>query len=200
MKEKQILKFNKEQVQYLILFHIKKNPYITQRECGKLIGRAVSVVNQELACLEEAGLIQKKYHTSKTIFYYLTSLGEKRLADLQIKYLSSIIQTNEMVIKQFADFKTKLKEQNVRFILLLGEKQDINILDYFLVRIDNSLKIQACLTIKEDDSSKEIFEELNKKIAAYRYDGLVTTSRFFLDEKNKEGIDVIKEKIKIFVL
>lgn len=196
MKKKQLLKFNKDIIQYLILYHIKDNPYITQRECGLLVNRAVSVINQALSQYEQDGLIQKKYHTTKTIFYYLTPTGEKQLASLQVLYLQSIMEINQLVMAQFSSFEKQIKDNTIRFVLLVGEKVDINLLEYFLPKIGTSLKVESSIVLNNE---KENIHILSKKLNAYHYDAILTTKRNFQDEKWKFVYEALQEKIRVII-
>lgn len=189
MKQYQFFKLNNKQVQYLILYHIKQNAYITQRECGKLVQRAVSVINEHLTNYEQEGLIQKKYHTSKTIFYYLTKKGEEELSKLQLTYLNSVINMNQSTLDQFQDFQRYLKDYNVHTALLIGEEQDIVVLDYFLPMINSQIKIEKKLILKEKDQMNAFINEINKIVISTHFDAIITTPNIIQDEK---WADIIK--------
>lgn len=106
--------------EYMILDMIEKNPKITQREMSKLIGIAVSMVNDYLEEFEKKGLVKKKKYSTKTVEYLITKKGIERKKVLNIGYLNSTKDLYFQAKENFEKFLALVKIKGFTNVLLYG--------------------------------------------------------------------------------
>ncbi len=106
--------------EYMVLDLIEKNPKITQREMSKLIGVAVSMINDYLEEFEKKGLIKKKKYSTKTVEYLITKKGTEKKKVLNIGYLNSTKDLYFQAKENFEKFLAQVKDKGFNNILLYG--------------------------------------------------------------------------------
>lgn len=106
--------------EYMVLDLIEKNPKITQREMSKLIGVAVSMINDYVEEFEKKGLIKKKKYSTKTVEYLITKKGTEKKKVLNIGYLNSTKNLYFQAKENFEKFLAQVKDKGFNKILLYG--------------------------------------------------------------------------------
>jgi DNA-binding MarR family transcriptional regulator len=152
MSDKSFFKTTNLYKEYIILDLIGKNKDITQRELGKHLGVAVSMVNSMLDSIEELGFIKRKKYTSKTVEYILTKKGNERKKFLNIGYLSSAQKLYDSAKENIEIFIDLLEIKDVKEIILYGAGEVCEILlNSILSRTKRNLVV---LGIIDDDQEK----------------------------------------------
>jgi FlaA1/EpsC-like NDP-sugar epimerase len=164
----------------MILDMIEKNPNITQREMGKAIGIAVSMVNDYLDQYENDKLIKRKKHSTKTVEYFVTKNGSERRKLLNIWYLKSsndiYIQAKDNIIR----FLNQIIDKGFKKILLYGAGEVAEIM-LQVMNADDRIPLEVLAII--DDNKSRIgdklvnlpiitINELNK----FNHDGIMISS------------------------
>lgn len=164
----------------MILDMIEKNPNITQREMGKAIGIAVSMVNDYIDKYEKAKLIKRKKHSTKNVEYFVTKNGSERRKLLNIWYLKSsndiYIQAKDNIIR----FLNQIIDKGFKKILLYGAGEVAEIM-LQVMNADDRILLEVVAII--DDNKSRIgdklvnlpiitINELNK----FNHDGIMISS------------------------
>jgi FlaA1/EpsC-like NDP-sugar epimerase len=159
---------------------IEKNPNITQREMGKAIGIAVSMVNDYIDKYEKAKLIKRKKHSTKNVEYFVTKNGSERRKLLNIWYLKSsndiYIQAKDNIIR----FLNQIIDKGFKKILLYGAGEVAEIM-LQVMNADDRILLEVVAII--DDNKSRIgdklvnlpiitINELNK----FNHDGIMISS------------------------
>lgn len=138
--------------EFMILDLIEKDPHITQREIGKTIGVAVSMVNSYIDDYEKKGLIKRKKHSTKTVEYFVTKKGVDRKKLLNISYLKNtqiLYDSARENIEQFLD-QLEIKGKNSLFLYGAGEVAEILLHTIF----SSDKKRLSILGVIDDDIRK----------------------------------------------
>ena len=187
--------FFKPTIQYrkfLILDSIDKNRDITQRELGKEVGVAVSMINSYLNDYEKEGLIKKSYQSTKTVYYYLTKKGIEKKKVLNIGYLNSSLDVYNKAKKNIIDFLDQIVKKGFKEIILYGAGEVAEIL-LQTITFNNEIPLNVICVIddninkqgKKIVSSEIISLEIVKDI---KHDGILISSY----TNNKKIIEKLK--------
>ena len=166
--------------EFMILDLIEKNKDITQREISNSIGVAVSMVNNYLDEYEQDGYIKRKYHSTKTIEYFVTKKGAERKKVLNISYLSDSLKVYKSAKENIFIFLNQIIEKGFKRILLYGAGEVAEILLQSIVS-DEDIPIEV-LAVIDDDSNKLGNFLVNTKIIAlseiydFVHDGILIAS------------------------
>ena len=137
----------------MILDLIEKNKNITQREIGESIEVAVSMINNYLDEYEEKGLIKRKYHSTKTVEYFVTKKGVERKKLLNIRYLKDSQIVYQSAKNNIISFLNQIVDKGFKKILLYGAGEVAEILLQPIV-LDKNIPIKV-LAIIDDDINKQ---------------------------------------------
>ncbi len=166
--------------EFMILDLIEKDANITQRQISKIIGVAVSMVNQYLDSYEKSGLIKKKKHSTKTVEYFVTKKGMERRKVLNISYLNASLKIYKSAKENIVEFLDLVIDKGYENILLYGAGEVAEILLQTIL-IDSQIPINV-LAIIDDDKTKQGKILVNTKIIRldsindYIYDGILISS------------------------
>lgn len=166
--------------EFMILDLIEKDPNITQREIGKAIGVAVSMVNSYLDDYEKKGLIKRKKHSTKSVEYFVTKKGLELKKLLNISYLSAAQKIYINAKENIISFLSNLVSNNIVKVLFYGAG---NVAEIILQTIKNEkidmIKVEAII---DDDITKQGRKLLDYPILSYDdinmfdYDGIFISS------------------------
>ena len=164
----------------MILDLIKKNCNITQREIGKYIDAAVSLVNSYLDTYEKQNLIKKIKKTKKTVKYILTNKGNQIRNLLNIKYLKSSFEVYSNAKKNIITFFDQLIEKGFSRVLLYGAGDVARILLKVLKESEYS-KLEILYVIDDDEEKQNSYLYHvrimpNKIINEIKHDGIMISS------------------------
>lgn len=166
--------------EFMILDLIEKNSKITQREIAVAIGVAVSMVNSYLDEYESRGLINRKYRSTKTVEYFVTSKGLERRKLLNIWYLQSAHSVYFSAKDNIIAFLNQIIDKGFKKILLYGAGEVAEIMLQVLHE-NKSVPIEVFAVI-DDDERKQGKSIVNtpiiaiNQIAEYQYDGIFLSS------------------------
>ena len=166
--------------EYMILDMIEKNPNITQREMGKTIGIAVSMINEYLNIYEKDKLIKREKHSTKTVEYFITKKGRERRKLLNIWYLKSsnniFIQAKDNIIS----FLNQIIDKGFKKIILYGAGEVAGIM-LQVMNDDNQIPLEVVGVI--DDNKDRVGDKLVNipiitldEIIKYNHDGIMISS------------------------
>lgn len=148
--------------EFLILDLIEKNKDITQREISDSIGVAVSMVNNYLDEYEQKGCIKRKYHSPKTVEYFVTRKGIERKKILNISYLNESLMVYKFAKENIVTFLNQIIENGFKRILLYGGGEVAEIL-LQTIAFDKNIPIEV-LAVIDDDRNKQDNYLVNYKI------------------------------------
>ena len=177
--------------EYMILDMIEKNHNITQREIGKTIGIAVSMVNDYINEYEKKGLLKRQKINSKTVEYYITKKGLERRRLLNLEFLSSSQKLYNVAKLNIEQYLINVYHKGYRNILLYGAGE---VAELFLQSLKgmNMLDFEVKAVIDDDLRKHEKFlidtciVSLDKGLLM-DYDGILISSY-----NNRE---IMKEKL-----
>ncbi len=166
--------------EFMILDLIEKDSNITQREISKAINVAVSMVNNYLNEYEEEGLIIRKKYSSKTVEYFITLKGKKRIKLLNVNYLNASQKLYNSAKENIEEFLNQIESKGFKKILLYGAGEVAEILLQTIAsNKDIGLDVLAVIDDDLNKQGKELvnrviipIEELNK----YEIDGILISS------------------------
>lgn len=188
----------------LLLQHIEEYPNTTQKEIGKVIDGAASMVNVYMDRLEEDGYLIRDYKSTKMVDYNITPKGIKRKNFLAITYFHELLELYRLAEENIEKFLINLENKGYKDILIYGGGEVAEtILGMLKNRKDKPLKV---LAIIDDEGEKQGSEMLGykiinrKQIKNYKEDAIVITSYTFEDDirENLEEIDYPGDKVERF--
>jgi FlaA1/EpsC-like NDP-sugar epimerase len=143
--------------EFIILDMIEKNPNVTQREIGKELKVAVSMINMYIDTLENEKKIYREYISSKEVHYHVTKYGIERRKLLNIEYFQSSLHLYESAKSNLITFVNHLVQKKFKYILLYGAGEVAEFLIHgFLLNEDTNIEIVAII----DDDPKKIGSSL----------------------------------------
>ena len=157
--------------EFMILDLIEKNANITQREIGKTIGVAVSMVNGYLDEYEKKGFIKRKYHSTKTVEYNITKKGLEQRKLLNIRYLKSSHMVYLSAKDNIVAFLAQIADRGFHKILLYGAGEVAEIMLQSMV--DDFFVLIEAIAVIDDDLAKQ-----GKKIVGLPIIGIDDIGRF----------------------
>ncbi|XMB72259.1 winged helix-turn-helix transcriptional regulator [Mycoplasmatota bacterium WC30] len=166
--------------EYMILDLIEKNKDITQRKMSDNIGVAVSMVNNYLDEYEQKRYIRRKYHSTRTVEYFVTKKGAERKKVLNISYLNASLKVYNSAKENIVVFLNQIIKKGYKRILLYGAGEVAEILLQTLT-INKEIPIDV-LAIIDDDSIKQNHKLVNCKIISLdsidkiSHDGILISS------------------------
>jgi len=164
----------------MILDLIEKNKNITQREIGESIEVAVSMINNYLDEYEEKGLIKRKYHSTKTVEYFVTKKGVERRKLLNIQYLKDSQIVYQSAKNNIISFLNQIVDKGFKKILLYGAGEVAEII-LDVIKGETKIPLQA-LAVIDDDENKTNHKIVNTKIInisqinEFEHDGILISS------------------------
>ena len=166
--------------EFAILDLIEKNSKVTQREMSNALDIAVSMVNSYLDDYEEMGYIERVYHSTKSVEYFVTKKGQERRKILNIGYLQSAQELYNSAKINIETFLIQLNDKGFKNILLYGAGE---VCEIMLQTIVTSKVIKLKVLGLVDDDVKKIGNKLlgttiisRKKIPTIAHDGLLISS------------------------
>ncbi len=166
--------------EYLILDLIEKDSKTTQRTMSDSIGVSVSMINAYLESYEKKGYINRKYHSTKTVEYFVTKKGIERRKLLNIWYLQSSHSVYTSAKNNITLFLKQIIHNGFKNILLYGAGE---VAEIMLLSINNDanlpLKVKAVI---DDDVDKQNQTVVNipiislDKIEDFDFDGILVSS------------------------
>ena len=170
----------------LLLQHIEANPDTTQKEMGRIIGAAPSMVNNYLNEHEKDHYIKREYISAKRLKYIITSDGLKRKNFLLITYLHELLKLYSLAEDRVESFLKGLENEGYTRILLYGAGEVAEtILGIVRGRDDGLLDVVAIIDDNEERKKKTLlgFKIIGREdIEEYEHDVVVITSYTFEDE------------------
>lgn len=147
----------------ILLQEIEKNPSITQKELGSIIGGAApSMVNVYIKELEEEKYLKREYISTKTVNYKITPEGIKRKNYLLIVYMRELLGLYHLAKNNVEEFLSKVEEKGYKNLLLYGAGEVAEtIIGVIRDRENSTLNILAVI---DDDKEKQGKEILGYKI------------------------------------
>ncbi|MDP3385843.1 MAG: winged helix-turn-helix transcriptional regulator [Eubacteriales bacterium] len=163
-----------------LLQHIESKFDCTQKELSEVVGAAVSMINQYINRLEEQGMITRKYHSPKTVHYFITPEGLKRKNYLLITYTKELLDLYKLAKSNVKSYIFEVKDKHYQKILLYGAGEVAEtILSVLRDTEENALQVVAII----DDDQEKIGRTLmgypiisSKDIDDYKHDVIVVTS------------------------
>ncbi len=187
--------------EFLILDLIEKNPKITQRMMSDTIGVAVSMINAYLETYEKQGLINRKYHSTKTVEYFVTKKGIERRKLLNIWYLQSSHGVYMSAKNNITMFLNQIIDRGFKNILLYGAGE---VAEIMLQSMNDDEKLPLTVeAVIDDDLNKHNQIIVNKRIISihdihnYDVDGILVSSYKHHETLNRKlaALNYPKDKI-----
>jgi len=185
----------------MLLEYIEANPDTTQKELGKVIGSATSMVNTYLDEYESSGYVKRQYISSKTVRYIITPKGLIRKKYLKISYLQELINLHCLAQSGIEEFLRTVYEKGFKNILLYGAGEVAEIiLSVIRENKDIGLQIQALV----DDNLEKRGTQLlgypvisRMDIKKYDHDGVLISSYAYEDiiAKQLDRLGYSKDKV-----
>ena len=167
----------------MILEYVDNNPDTTQKELGKAIGAATSMINAYIEEYEMNGYVKREYITSKKVKYHVTPKGQKRKNYLNVTYIQELMDLHKLAKSGVEDFLRKVSKKGFSSILLYGAGEVAEIiLNVVRGSDDVDLEIKA---IVDDDLEKRGTELLGYPVISkvdikkYKHDGVLVSSYTF---------------------
>ncbi len=160
----------------LILDLIEKNKNITQRQMSDVLGSSVAMTNNYLGEIEERGLLEREYISTKEVIYHITDKGKERRKYLSIVYLNESQKMYDSAKEELLKFVEDIKEKGFKKILLYGAGE---VAEIFLNAIKDEIEVLAVI---DDDESKQGKELVNtsiisrNEIVKYEHDAILISS------------------------
>lgn len=187
--------------EYMILDMIEKNPNITQREMAKVIGIAVSMINDHLDQYEKNSLIKRKKHSTKNVEYFVTKKGTERRKLLNIWYLKSSHEIYLSAKDNISVFLNQIIDKGFKKILLYGAGEVAEII-LGVMNDDNNIPLEVVAVI--DDNKNRQGEKLVNlpiitldEIDNYDHDGIMISSYTHHETINNHLISIKYPQHKI---
>jgi len=185
----------------MILNYIEQNPDTTQKELGKEIGAAASMVNAYLDEYESHGYIRREYITSKTVNYHITPKGLKRKNFLNISYLEQLMDLHKLAREGVENYLQEISKKGFKKILLYGAGEVAEII-LGVIKFGSSVDLDI-IAVVDDDLEKRGKEILGYPIISavdikkYEHDGIFISSYTYEDIIKQQLIKKGYEKEKI---
>ncbi len=190
--------------EFLILDLIEKDPNITQRVMSDAIGVSVSMINSYLESYEKEGYILRKYHSTKTVEYYVTKKGIERRKLLNIWYLQSSHGVYMSAKNNIIMFLNQIIERGFKNILLYGAGEVAEIM-LQTMNDDQTLPLKVLAVIDDDIGKKnQVIVNLPvisiEDISKYNIDGILVSSykHHIAIHQHLKNINYPEEKIVNF--
>lgn len=136
--------------QLRLLIEIERNSELTQKELGKLIGAAPSMVNLYLNDFEDKGYIKKEQISPKNIKYRVTKEGLTRKDYLLVDYIHEILGLYDTARVEIEKYIRSLQKLGLKKIILYGSGVVANTFLWVLRDAKNSgLSVSA--VVDDDD-------------------------------------------------
>lgn len=132
-----------------VLDLIEKNQNITHLSLSDVLNSSVAMTNNYLTEFEKAGLLERKYNSTKDVEYLITKKGRERRKYLQIIYLDESQKMYDRAKRELVKFIQDIKEKGFNKILLYGAGE---VAEIFLNTIQNQIEV---LAIIDDDTNKQ---------------------------------------------
>ncbi len=185
----------------MLLEYIEKHPDTTQKELGKIIGSAASMINLYLDEGEAKGYLKREYLSSKTIKYHITAKGKKRKNYLNISYMQELINYYMLAKKELEDFLLNATSKGYHKIILYGAGE---VCEIILTTLKNSTKLNITIpAIIDDDLEKRGKEIENIPIISkvdldkYPHDAIFISSYTYEEQIAKELKNIGYEEDRI---
>lgn len=183
-----------------LLQHIETKHDCTQKELSEVVGAAVSMINQYINALEEKGLIFRKYHSLKTVHYFVTSEGLKRKNYLLITYTKELLDLYKLAKSSVKSYIFEVKDKHYQEILLYGAGEVAEtILSVLRDTEENGLQVVAVIDDDQNKIGKTMMGYLiisPQDIKSYKHDVIVVTSYAYedaiLENLEKIGCDMTR--------
>lgn len=185
----------------MILEIIEKKPVTTQKEIGKEIGAAASMVNAYLDDYESHGYIRREYITSKTVNYHITPKGLKRKNFLNISYLEQLMDLHKLAREGVENYLQEISKKGFKKILLYGAGEVAEII-LGVIKFGSSVDLDI-LAVVDDDLEKRGKQIVGYPIISavdikkYDHDGIFISSYTYEDIIKQQLIKKGYEKEKI---
>lgn len=167
----------------ILLQEIEKNPSITQKELGNIIGAAPSMVNVYIKELEEEKYLKREYISTKTVNYKITPEGVKRKNYLLIVYMRELLGLYHLAKNNVEEFLLKVEGIGYKNLLLYGAGEVAETI-IGVIRDKEETKVNV-LAIIDDDVEKQGKEMMGYRVIAvdeigeYEHDAIIVTSYTF---------------------
>jgi DNA-binding MarR family transcriptional regulator len=201
MKENGFFLPTQKYKELMILNYIEQNPDTTQKELGKAIGAAASMINTYIDEYESSGYVKREYITSKTVKYHITPKGLKRRNFLNISYLEQLMDLHKLAREGVELFLKTVSERGFKKILLYGAGEVAEII-LGVIKFNSEVDINIVFVVDDDleKRGKEILgypiitsAEINK----HEHDGIFISSYTFEDIIKQQLIKKGYDKSKI---
>lgn len=190
--------------EFLILDLIEKDSNITQRAMSKALGVAVSMVNNYLVEYEQKGYITRKYHSTKTVEYFITKTGSERRKLLNIWYLKSSHKVYASAKDNIISFLNQIIIKGFKKIFFYGAGEVAEII-LQVMNDDNEIPLEVVAVIDDDPKKQKTFLANHSiiglgDISKFAHDGILISSYKNHEEINRKlaAIKYPKEKIIYF--
>ena len=144
----------------VLLQEIEKDPSITQKELGNVIGAAPSMVNVYIKELEEQNYLNREYISTKTVNYRITPEGIKRKNYLLIVYMRELLALYYLAKNNVEEFLSKVQQKGYKNLLLYGAGEVAETI-VGVIRDSENITLNV-LAVVDDDEQK-----YNTKILGY---------------------------------
>lgn len=184
-----------------ILEGIERDENVTQKELARMINMAPSMINQYIGVMEEKGLLNRIYKSSKNVSYRISKKGIEWKNYLLMSYLFELIRHYNVAKQNIEKFFCNIEEKEIKTILLYGAGEVAEtIITIKESRKDNKFDILAILDDSQEKQGKNI---LGCRIVSptlinqYHADALVITSMTFEEiiKRRLEELNYSKQKI-----
>ena len=136
--------------EYLLLEAVEKNSKITQRELSRILGVAVSMINEYIEKAEQNGYINKVYKSTKDVEYLITDTGKERVKLLNIQYLKSALAIHNAARKDITIFIEHIINNGFKNIILYGAG-DVSEIILQTLEFDRRLNLNIVGIVDDDD-------------------------------------------------
>src|SRR5690554_6362278 len=201
MGDNQFFKSTPLYKEYLLLEAVEKNADITQRELSRILGVAVSMINEYLDKVEKLGYLNKVYKSSKDVKYVITEKGSERVKLLNIQYLKSALIIYNQARRDITIFLNKIIKDGFKDIILYGAG-DVSEIILQTLEFDKKLELNI-VGILDDDVKKhntylyDVKVTEPENIYSIKHDGVLVSSYLHQNtiEKHLESLNYDKKKI-----
>lgn len=166
--------------EFVVLDQIEKNYLVTQRELSFVLNVSVSMINEYLVDAEENGFLIRKYHSSKTVEYWITKRGIERKKHLNILFLRSAQGIYHKAQENIVEFLHMVEKKGFQSVFLYGAGEVAEVILSTIMYVKGfSLRV---LGLIDDDIEKKgttllgvpIYE--NEVINKEMHDGIIISS------------------------
>lgn len=170
----------------VLLQEIEKDPSITQKELGNVIGAAPSMVNVYIKELEEQNYLNREYISTKTVNYRITPEGIKRKNYLLIVYMRELLALYYLAKNNVEEFLSKVQQKGYKNLLLYGAGEVAETI-VGVIRDSENITLNV-LAVVDDDEQKYNTKILGYNIISrqnidkYPHDAIIITSYAFEDD------------------